>query len=77
MKTAKKKTTPKDRSHMPSTADWATMPNEERKRPMVTITMSPEGLADLDRMRGETARGAYIEQLWETQKRAKKTTARA
>lgn len=41
--------------------DWATTPNTRRKRPMVTITLSPEGLARLDRLRGSSARGAYIE----------------
>jgi hypothetical protein len=70
--TTKKKEEPKDRSHMPSTATWATMPNDERKRPMVTMTMSAEGLAELDRRRGDTPRGAYIEQLLE-KKRTKKT----
>lgn len=41
----------------------ATTPNAKRKRPMVTITLSPAGLARLDRMRGASARGAYIEGL--------------
>jgi hypothetical protein len=68
------KTRPKDRSQYPSTADWATTPNEERKRPMVTLTFSPEGLAELDRMRGDTPRGAYIEQLLDKQKSRKKVT---
>lgn len=73
MSTPKKKRAPaKDRSHMPSTEDWATMPNEDRGRPMVTITMSPEGKAELDRMRGVTSRGAYIEQLLQDAKRSKK-----
>lgn len=70
----KKKTPPNDRSHMPSTETWATMPNEERGRPMMTITMSPEGKAELDRMRGSTSRGAYIEQLLQDAKRSKKKT---
>jgi hypothetical protein len=48
------------------------MPNEERGRPMMTITMSPEGKAELDRMRGVTSRGAYIEQLLQDAKRSKK-----
>ena len=72
-KTTKKEPQPKDRSHMPSTANWATMPNAERRRPMGTITMSPESWAELDRVRGTTSRSAYIEQLLE-KKRSKKTT---
>jgi hypothetical protein len=72
MKTRKKEKEPKDRSHMPSTATWATMPNAERARPMGTITMSPENWAELDRARGATPRGAYIEQLLE-KRRSKKT----
>lgn len=53
---------------------WATMPNAERGRPMRTITMSPEGWAELERQRGATPRGAYIEQLLEAQKTRKKKT---
>jgi hypothetical protein len=75
MKTKTKETTkdPKDRSHMPSTATWATMPNAERKRPMGTITMAPESWDELDRRRGDTPRGAYIEQQFLQKKRSKKT----
>jgi hypothetical protein len=73
MSASKKKTPPpKDRSQWPSTEDWATMPNEERGRPMMTITLSPEGKAELDRMRGKMSRGAYIEQLLQESKKAKK-----
>jgi predicted transcriptional regulator len=42
-----------------------TMPNERRKRPMVTLTLSPEALARLDALaaeRGQTRSGA-VEQL--------------
>lgn len=56
---------------------WATMPNAERGRPMVTLTMSHEGLAELERQRGVTPRGAYVEQLLDTQKDRKKKTGRA
>ncbi len=73
-KKAAPKAAPKDRSHMPSTAEWATMPNAAPGRPMVTLTMSPEGLAELDRMRGDTPRGAYVEQLVQDAKRSKKKT---
>ena len=59
----KKKDAPRDRSHMPSTAEWATMTNEERGRPMVTLTMSTEGKAELDRMRGKMPRGEFVEKL--------------
>jgi hypothetical protein len=69
--TTKKDQKPKDRSQMPSTATWATMPNAERGRPMVTMTMSAEGLAELDRRRGATPRGTFVEQLLE-RKRSKK-----
>jgi hypothetical protein len=64
----------KDRSHMPSTATWATMPNAERGRPMVTMTMSADGLAELDRRRGATPRGAFVEQL--LQKKRSKTSSK-
>lgn len=73
MSKPKKKTPEYDRSQWPSTEDWATMANEERGRPMVTLTMSPEGKAELDRMRGDTPRGAYIEQLLQEKKSRKKT----
>lgn len=42
---------------------WATTPNAKRKRKMTMITLSPEGLERLDRLRGSSARGAYIEGL--------------
>lgn len=43
--------------------DWTSTPNARRKRPMVMITISPEGLEALDRLRGAEPRGAYIEAL--------------
>jgi hypothetical protein len=73
MSASKKAKEPKDRSAYPSTAEWATMPNEERGRPMFTLTMSPEGKAELDRMRGKTPRGEFIEQLLAERKSRKKT----
>lgn len=40
-----------------------TTPNAKRRRPMVTITFSPEGLATLDKKRKAVPRGAFIESL--------------
>lgn len=62
--------TPKKRVKPATPKDpWATMPNAERGRPMVTLTLSVDGKAELDRQRGETSRGAYIEQLLEHAKK--------
>lgn len=62
----------------PKKDPWATTPNTKRKRPMVMITLSPVGLARLDKLRlGDfanmpgtrpLARGEYIEMLLETAK---------
>ena len=45
------------RSGTPTTA------NAQRGRPMVTITLSPAGLAELDFRREGSSRGEYIELL--------------
>jgi len=42
-----------------------TTPNASRGRKMVTITVSPDGLAELDFRREGTPRGAFIEWLLE------------
>jgi hypothetical protein len=47
----------KSRSGTPTTL------NADRGRPMVTLTLSPEGLYELDRQRGTQPRGAYVESL--------------
>lgn len=62
----------KGRQQATPTDPWATMPNTERGRPMVTITLSIEGKAELDRQRHDMPRGAYIEQLLQDAKRSKK-----
>jgi len=41
----------------------STMLNAQRGRPMVTLTLSPWGLTELDAQRGELSRGAYLELL--------------
>lgn len=48
--------------------NWSTMTNDRRGRPMITVTLSPEGIEELDRQRGKAARGAYIEVLLEKNK---------
>lgn len=46
--------------------------NDRRGRPMVTITLSRDGLAELDRQRGNQPRGPYVEALiLERKKRSK------
>lgn len=49
-----------------SRSGTATTPNESRKRPMVTLTLSPEALAKLDELaaaRGQTRSGAVEEMI--------------
>jgi len=60
----------------PKKTDWTTTPNERRHRKQVHVTMSPEGIKELDRRRLEEfaglpgtrpyARGEYIEMLLAT-----------
>jgi hypothetical protein len=47
----------------PSRSGTPTMHNAERGRPMVMLTLSPEGLAELDAQRGAQSRGVYVELL--------------
>jgi hypothetical protein len=48
---------------IPSRSGTPTTPNDRRGRPMVTITLSPEGLAELDKRRGDVPRGTFVEWL--------------
>lgn len=43
--------------------DWSSTPNALRKRKQIHVTMSPEGIAELDAQRGNASRGAFIEEL--------------
>lgn len=44
-------------------ASWNAVTNAHRKRPQRLITMSPEGWAELDRRRGDTPIGRFMERL--------------
>jgi hypothetical protein len=48
-----------------TTSGTPTTPNEQRHRPNVAVTMSREGLAELDARAAQAGlgRGAFIEQL--------------
>lgn len=43
-----------------------TRTNARRGRPMVTLTLAPESVAEIDRRKGKLSRGAYVELLLET-----------
>jgi hypothetical protein len=45
----------------PKKKDWSTTPNARRHRKMLHVTMSPEGIEELDYRRGKLSRGAMIE----------------
>lgn len=51
-----------------------TQPNEKRRRPMVTITLSPDALARLDEIAKErgTSRSGAVEQLIRNARRPSK-----
>lgn len=53
----------------PKKDPWATTPNTRRKRPMVMITISPDGLAELDAQRGDKSRGKYVEAMLAARKK--------
>lgn len=41
--------------------DWANVSNDRRHRKMVTVTLAPETLAMLDRVRADRSRGQQID----------------
>lgn len=43
--------------------NWGATPNTKRHRKMTMVTLSPEGLAELDERREGTPRGEFIEWL--------------
>lgn len=58
-------TQPKQRGRRkaPLSADWTSTPNARRNRKMTTLTLAPETLDKLDRIRGDRSRSKVVDEL--------------